>query len=62
VDWVRGSVLHGGRCAACCEVLTNIADESASPMADNIWNEVVNNSQITGVENAVFSHVDIFRS
>jgi hypothetical protein len=38
----------------------NFADESLCLLVDNIWNEVVNNLQITGgVENAVPLHVDI---
>jgi hypothetical protein len=54
VDRLHGSALHGYRCTAGCETHTNFADESASLTADNVRNEVVNNSQITGgVENAV---------
>jgi hypothetical protein len=41
VDRFHASALHGGRCAACCEVLTNFADESACLTADNVRNEVV---------------------
>jgi hypothetical protein len=44
-------------------VHTNFADDSACLTADNIRNEVVNNSQITGgVENAVPLHVDRYLS
>jgi hypothetical protein len=50
VDW----------CTTSCEVDTYFADESMCLLADNIWNEVVNNSQITGgVENAIHLHADI---
>jgi hypothetical protein len=34
-------LLHGGLCAACREVHTNVADESAFQTADNVRNEVV---------------------
>jgi hypothetical protein len=62
-DRFHGSALYGDRTVACCETHTNFVDESARMTIDNIRNEVVNNSQITGgVENAVPVHVDIFRN
>jgi hypothetical protein len=39
VDRVHGPVLHGGWCAACCEVYMIYVHESACLIADNIWNE-----------------------
>jgi hypothetical protein len=63
VDQFHCSALQGDQCTTGCEVHTNFADESACLMVDNVWNEVVNNSQITGgVENAVPLHVDIFKN
>jgi hypothetical protein len=48
------------RCTVDCEADMNIADESICLLADNVRNEAVNNSQITGgVENAASLHVDI---
>jgi hypothetical protein len=41
VDRFHGSALSGDRCTASCEAHTNFADESASPKADNVRNEVV---------------------
>jgi hypothetical protein len=41
VDRFHGSVLHGDRGAACHEVHTNFADESACLTADKFRNEVV---------------------
>jgi hypothetical protein len=59
----HSSALQGDRGAACREAHTNFADESACLTADNVRNEVVNNSQFTGgFENAVPLHVDIFQN
>jgi hypothetical protein len=41
VDGVHGSAVHDDRCAACCEVHTNFADESACLTADKFQNELV---------------------
>jgi hypothetical protein len=39
VDRFHGSALRGERSVACREAQTNFADESASLMVDNVWNE-----------------------
>jgi hypothetical protein len=37
---VHGSVLHGNRCTAGCDVRTNFADDLLCLLAENIRNEV----------------------
>jgi hypothetical protein len=49
VDRFHSSALDGNWGAACREAHTNFTDESACLTADEVQNEVVNNSQITGV-------------
>jgi hypothetical protein len=39
VDWFHNSVLHGGRCTACCKAHKNFADESVCLTANNVQNE-----------------------
>jgi hypothetical protein len=58
VDRSHGYERHGDRCTTGCGAHKNSADESAWLTADAGRNEVVTNSQITGVENAI----DIFRN
>jgi hypothetical protein len=50
-------------CTACSEVHMNFANESASLMADNVWNEVVTIHRSQEVLKILSSvHVDIFRN
>jgi hypothetical protein len=41
VDRFHASAHHGDRCITGCEAHTNLADESACQMADNVRNDVV---------------------
>jgi hypothetical protein len=41
VERFNDSVLHGDQGAACSEVHTTFADESACLTTDNVWNEVI---------------------
>jgi hypothetical protein len=57
------SALHGDRCAACREMHTNFADESACLTADNVRNEVVTIHRSQEVLKMLSSlHIDIFRN
>jgi hypothetical protein len=39
IDWFLSTGLHSDRCASCCKVHMNFANESACLMAKSIWNE-----------------------
>lgn len=45
---VHGSVFHCNRCATYCKAHVRFADESEWLTGDNVWNEIVNSSHITG--------------
>jgi hypothetical protein len=63
VDRFHGYALHSDQYTAGREAHTDFADESVHLTTNNIWNEIVNNSQITGgAENAVLLDVDFFRN